>query len=96
MASLLEALARHDPPPRLRLTGVDLPAPRADPEAVLREVGEELTGVAARHARPFSYQARAVPLEELRADHLDLRVDETLVVNLALALHHSPTDSTHG
>ena len=94
--ALLEALARHDPPPHLRLTGVDLPAPGADPGRVLREVGEELTGVAARHALPFSYQARAVPMEELRADHLDLRDDEALVVNLALALHHSPTDSTHG
>ena len=94
--ALLEVLARHDPPPRLRLTGVDLPAPGADPGRVLREVGEELTSLAARHGLPFSYQARAVPMEELRVDHLDLRADETLVVNLALALHHSPTDSTHG
>jgi hypothetical protein len=94
--ALLETLARHDPPPGLRLTGVDLPAPGADPRRVLHEVGDELTGVAARLALPFSYQARAVPMEELHADHLDLRDDETLVVNLALALHHSPTDSTHG
>jgi hypothetical protein len=93
---LLDAMARRDSPPTLRLTGVDLPAPGADSGRVLREVGEQLTGLAARHALPFSYRGLPVPMEQLRADHLDLRDGETLVVNLALALHHSPTDTAHG
>ena len=94
--ALFEHLARRDSPPRLRLTGVDLPAPGADPDRVLREVGEQLTASAARHALPFSYRGLTVPMEQLHAEHLDLRGGETLVVNLALALHHSPTDTTHG
>jgi hypothetical protein len=76
--------------PRVRLTGVDLPASSDDPEAALREVGRRLQEAAKAAGVSLHYHMRATRVETLEAAALDLHDDECLAINASLALHHVP------
>ena len=79
---------RPDGGPRLRVTGVDLPAPGQDPAGRLRQTGRLLHSAAARHGIRLDYVGKALPLEALKREDLEVADDEVVVVNAALALHH--------
>lgn len=88
---LFRALAaRPGGAPRVRLTGVDLPAPEGEPDARLREAMDRLAGAAAEAGVPFEGRVVATQLERMDYGALELREGEALVVNAALALHHVP------
>jgi hypothetical protein len=85
---LLHALGkRPGGAPRLRLVGVDLPAPGPDPAAALDAVGARLAGVAAACGVPFAFTALPGRIEDL--DLPSARPGERLTVNAAFALHHT-------
>ncbi len=86
---LLERLARRPGgPPRVRLTGVDVPVPGEDPARALREAGDRLSAAAAALGVPFTFEARPGFIEDVAL--APSRPGEALVVNAAFALHHVP------
>jgi histidinol-phosphate aminotransferase len=90
--ALLRMLAeRPGGPPRVRLTGIDLPATTEDPERRLREAGALLREQAAEVGVPFEYRAIVTHIEHLDLRRLDLRPGETVAINSAFTLHHLPT-----
>jgi hypothetical protein len=93
--ALPRARTRPDPP-QVRLTGIDLPATADDAASRLRAVGERLAACAGGLGLVFSYRGIPAAMEDVRGDELDLRDGEMLVINLALALHHTATDTTAG
>lgn len=85
---LLHALGqRPGGPPRVRLVGVDLPAPGPDPASALDAVGARLARVAAECAVPFEFVALPGRVEELELP--TARPGERLLINAAFALHHT-------
>jgi hypothetical protein len=94
-AYALDALARRPAPiERLRLTGIDLPAPGPDPAQRLRTVGDGLARRAAALGIPFAFEPVAIQAEDLTAGGIQRRPDEVLAVNAAFALHHVlPTEA---
>lgn len=85
----LDALARQGrAKPRVRLTGIDIPAPGADPGRELHRVGAMLRHHAAQAGLPFAYTPLACPIEQLDFDRLRAHPGEVVAVNAAFALHH--------
>jgi len=88
---LLEMLAsRPGGAPKVRITGVDIPAAEGAPEARLVETGERLQQHAAQLGIEFSYTYLAARLEDVYLQDLYFAPSETLVVNAAFTLHHLP------
>lgn len=89
----IDALAARASPPRLHLTGIDVPLD-GDPEgARIRAVGDRLSAKAAEANLPFAFRAVAAYVEDLDEDALHGEapaVDATVLVNAAFALHHTP------
>ncbi|KAG6493060.1 scarecrow-like protein 9 [Zingiber officinale] len=68
-------------PPRLRLTGIDVPRPGFRPTERVDETGQRLADYARRFGVPFEFQAIATKWETIRIDDLNIADDEMLVVN---------------
>ncbi|MBF9252805.1 histidinol-phosphate transaminase [Pontibacter sp. 172403-2] len=88
---LLEMLAsRAGGAPKVRITGVDIPAAEGAPESRLIETGERLQQHAAQLGINFSYTYLAGRLEDVYLQDLYFAPSETLVANAAFTLHHLP------
>ncbi|KAJ6820723.1 scarecrow-like protein 9 [Iris pallida] len=72
---------RLEGPPRLRITGIDVPQPGFRPTERIEETGKRLADYARSFNVPFEYNAIASKWETIRVE--DLRIDkgEVLVVN---------------
>ncbi|KAG6493059.1 scarecrow-like protein 14 [Zingiber officinale] len=68
-------------PPRLRLTGIDVPRPGFRPTERVDETGQRLSDYARRFGVPFEFQAIAIKWETIRIDDLNIADGEMLVVN---------------
>ncbi|CAI9276234.1 unnamed protein product [Lactuca saligna] len=68
-------------PPKLRITGIDLPQPGLRPSQRVEETGRRLIKYAKRFNVPFEYRAIAKTWENVKIEDLDIDPEEMLVVN---------------
>ncbi|CAA0833487.1 Scarecrow-like protein 14 [Striga hermonthica] len=80
-------------PPRLRITGIDLPQPGLRPAALVERTGRRLAEFCARFGVPFEYRAVAKRWEDVRMEDLRIEVEEFLVVNCMYRLRHVAEES---
>lgn len=91
---LLHALAtRPGGPPRVRLTGIDLPCRGPDPEQRLRWAGAFIGGWATRLGVPFEFHGIPASAERVDFGRIAARSSAPIAVNAAFALHHVPDAS---
>ncbi|KAI0502042.1 hypothetical protein KFK09_016987 [Dendrobium nobile] len=74
-------------PPKLRITGIDVPQPGFRPEERIEETGRRLHHYAERFHIPFSYQVLASKLDEVKVEDLHLDEEEVLIVNCVFRLN---------
>ncbi|KAJ3690182.1 hypothetical protein LUZ61_019346 [Rhynchospora tenuis] len=85
--SLIQVLAKmKDGPPRIRITGVDLPQPGFHPAERIRETGKRLEDYARDFEVPFEYHGIASQWESICIEDLCINDDEVLIVNSLLNL----------
>lgn len=68
-------------PPKLRITGIDLPCPGFRPSARVEESGRRLASYAETFGVPFEFHAIAQKWETIKLEDLMIEKDELLVVN---------------
>ena len=73
--------SRPSGPPKLRITGIDLPQPGFRPEERVEETGRRLENYCKRFHVPFEYIAIAQKWETIRLEDLKIEKDEVVVVN---------------
>ncbi|XP_073022357.1 scarecrow-like protein 14 [Primulina eburnea] len=72
-------------PPKLRITGIELPQPGFRPEELIEETGSRLKKYCERFGVPFEYQAIAIQnWEAIKIEDLKIRSGEVLAVNCLL------------
>ncbi|XP_078161772.1 scarecrow-like protein 9 [Carex rostrata] len=81
--SLIQSLAkRKGGPPKLRITGVDLPQPGFHPTERIDKTGRRLEDYARSFGVPFEYQGIASQWESICIDDLSINDDEVLIINI--------------
>ncbi|KAL3838405.1 hypothetical protein ACJIZ3_022996 [Penstemon smallii] len=73
--------SRPGGPPRLRITGIDLPCPGFRPSERVEETGRRLANYAETFKVPFEFVAIARKWETIKLEELKIEKDEVLVVN---------------
>ncbi|GLT43843.1 hypothetical protein SLA2020_177730 [Shorea laevis] len=68
-------------PPKLRITGIDLPQPGFRPAQRVEETGRRLANYAETFKVPFEFKAIAQMWDTIRLEDLNIDNDEVLVVN---------------
>ncbi|KAJ4977754.1 hypothetical protein NE237_008534 [Protea cynaroides] len=80
--SLIQTLgSRPGGPPKLRITGIELPQQGFKPTARVEETGRRLADYARTFNVPFEYNAIAKKWETIQLEDLKIDSDEVLVVN---------------
>lgn len=80
--SLIQRLSsRPGGPPKLRITGIDLPQPGFRPAERVEETGHRLANYARSFNVPFEFNAIAQKWETIQVEDLKIDSDELLVVN---------------
>lgn len=72
---------REGGPPKLRITGIDVPEPGFRPTERIEETGQRLAEYADRLGVPFEYHGIASKWETIRAEDLKVGKDEVVIVN---------------
>lgn len=70
------------PPPKLRITGIDVPQPGFRPAERVEETGRRLANYAETFKVPFQFNAIAQKWDTIQIEDLKLEDDEVLVVNV--------------
>lgn len=84
---LIQSLSRRaGGPPKLRITGIDIPLPGFRPGDKVEETGRRLARYCDRFNVPFEYNAIAQKWETLRIEDLKIGKEEVLVVNCMFRL----------
>ncbi|XP_043717604.1 scarecrow-like protein 9 [Telopea speciosissima] len=87
--SLIEILSKREGgPPKLRITGIELPQPGFRPSARVEETGKRLANYAKTFNVPFEYNAIAQKWETIQLEDLKIDRDEVLVVNCLYRLRN--------
>ncbi|KAI3458684.1 hypothetical protein Pfo_015349 [Paulownia fortunei] len=73
--------SRPGGPPKLRITGIDLPCPGFRPSERVEETGRRLASYAETFKVPFEFNAIAQKWETIKLEDLKINEDELLVVN---------------
>lgn len=73
--------SRPGGPPKLRITGIDLPKPGFRPAERVEETGRRLANYAATFKVPFEFNAIAQKWDTIQLEDLKIDKDEVLVVN---------------
>lgn len=68
-------------PPKVRITGIDLPQPGFRPAAQIEETGRWLSKCARQFGIPFKFHSIATKWEMVSVDDLNLEPDEALIIN---------------
>ncbi|KAI9072757.1 hypothetical protein K1719_045249 [Acacia pycnantha] len=68
-------------PPKLRITGIDLPQPGLRPAERVQETGRRLARYCERYNVPFEYNAIAQKWETIKLEDLKIKKGELVVVN---------------
>lgn len=80
--SLIQRLANEEGgPPKLRITGIDMPQPGFHPCEIIEETGKRLADYANLFKVPFQYQGIASRWETVQIEDLNIDKDEVLIVN---------------
>ncbi|KAJ8443155.1 hypothetical protein Cgig2_005706 [Carnegiea gigantea] len=85
--------SRPGGPPKLRITGVDLPQPGFRPAKRVEETGRRLKNYAESFNVPFEFNAIAKKWETLTIEDLKINSDEVLVVNCMFRFKHIPEET---
>ncbi|KAJ3669624.1 hypothetical protein LUZ60_011574 [Juncus effusus] len=85
--------SREGGPPKLRITGIDLPQPGFRPAERIEETGCRLAEYAKIFNVEFEYRAIAAKWETIRVEDLNLDKDEILVVNCLYRLRNLLDDT---
>nr|GMC92812.1 scarecrow-like protein 14 [Ipomoea batatas] len=80
--------SRKGGPPRLRITGIDLPQPGFRPAERVEETGKRLANYAERFNVPFEFNAIAKKWETIKVEDIKINKDEVLVVNCLFRLRN--------
>jgi hypothetical protein len=80
-------------PPKLRITGIELPQPGFRPAERVEETGRRLEKYCKRFGVPFEYHAIAKKLETIQLEDFKVDKDEVLVVNCLYRLRNVPDDT---
>lgn len=72
---------REGGPPKLRITGIDVPQPGFRPTERIEETGQRLAEYAEKFGVPFEYQGIASKWETIRVEDLKVGKDEVVIVN---------------
>ncbi|KQK12417.1 hypothetical protein BRADI_1g03620v3 [Brachypodium distachyon] len=75
-------------PPRLRITGIDLPQPGFRPAERVEATGQRLREYARTFKVPFEYHAIAAKWDTVRVEDLKIDKDELLIVNCTFLMRH--------
>ncbi|CAI9768322.1 unnamed protein product [Fraxinus pennsylvanica] len=73
--------SRTGGPPKLRITGIDLPCPGFRPSERVEETGRRLASYAETFNVPFEFNAIAQKWETIKIEDLKVNKDEVVVVN---------------
>ena len=88
---------RPEGPPKLRITGVDLPQPGFRPTESIEETGRRLEKYCKRFNVPFEYNAIASQnWETIRIEELKIERNEVLVVTCAFRMKTLPDETIEG
>ncbi|KAK6935839.1 Transcription factor GRAS [Dillenia turbinata] len=68
-------------PPKVRITGIDIPVPGFRPAELVEETGRRLAKCCERFKVPFEYNAIAKAWETIQIEDLNIRSDEVVAVN---------------
>ncbi|KAK2996056.1 hypothetical protein RJ640_022173 [Escallonia rubra] len=91
---LMQGLSlRPGGPPKLRITGIDLPQPGFRPAERVEETGRRLANYCKRFNVPFEYKAIAKKWDSIQIEELEINKDETLVVNCVYRLANVPDET---
>ncbi|KAK9742441.1 hypothetical protein RND81_03G173300 [Saponaria officinalis] len=91
---LFQRLAsRPGGPPKIRITGVDLPQPGFRPAKRLEETGNRLKNYAESFKIPFEFQAIAKKWETVTVEDLNIDEDELLVVSCLFRFKYIPEET---
>lgn len=80
-------------PPKLRITGIELPQPGLRPAERIEETGRRLKKYCERFNVPFEYTAIAKKWDTVQLDDIKFEKDEVLVVNCLHRLKNVPDDT---
>lgn len=80
-------------PPKLRITGIDLPQPGLRPAERIKETGRRLKKYCERFNVPFEYTAIAKKWDNVQLEDIIFEKDEVLVVNCLYRLKNVPDDT---
>ncbi|TVU18330.1 hypothetical protein EJB05_34420, partial [Eragrostis curvula] len=79
---LMQRLARRKGgPPKLRITGIDVPQPGFRPCKIIEETGKRLAEYAKMFDVPFQYQGIASRWENINIEDLKIDMEEVLIIN---------------
>ncbi|KAL3717162.1 hypothetical protein ACJRO7_008702 [Eucalyptus globulus] len=79
--TLIQRLSQRPCPPKLRITGIDLPQPGFRPAERVKETGQRLANYAESFNVPFEYNAIAKRWEFIELEELKIDRDEVTIVN---------------
>ena len=78
---ILRLSKRNGGPPKLRITGIELPQSGLRPAERVQETGRRLAKYCERYNVPFEYNAIAQKWETIKLEDLKIKKDEVVVVN---------------
>ncbi|KAJ3692584.1 hypothetical protein LUZ60_011679 [Juncus effusus] len=79
---LIQALSRRkEGPPKLRITGIDIPATASWPTERIKESGRKLHEYAKRFNVPFEFKGLGKKWDEICIEDLHIEKDEVVIVN---------------
>ncbi|XP_019151179.1 PREDICTED: scarecrow-like protein 9 [Ipomoea nil] len=84
----LSSSRRGGLPPKLRITGIDLPQPGFRPAERVEETGKRLANYAERFNVPFEFNAIAKKWETIKIEDIKINKGEVLVVNCLFRLRN--------
>ncbi|CAH8337358.1 unnamed protein product [Eruca vesicaria subsp. sativa] len=91
---LIQALStRQGGPPKLRVTGIELPQPGFRPSERVEETGRRLKRFCDKFNVPFEYSFIAKNWDTITLDELVINSGETTVVNCILRLQYTPDET---
>ncbi|XP_024009506.1 scarecrow-like protein 30 isoform X2 [Eutrema salsugineum] len=91
---LIQALSqRPGGPPKLRVTGIELPQPGFRPSERVEETGRRLKRFCDKFNVPFEYSFIAKKWDTITLDELVIKSGETTVVNCILRLQYTPDET---